>query len=353
MKNSTIEKTLGFLTKTLAVCLSLALPSAFMPVVARAANNMDIQSSALGGLAMFATRLGGTVAGAGNNTAVSTTTVIMNLSYSGTAASANVTIGASSITFYAPQGTVDTTIGSATYGATGGTFDLSVSSVATLGQLCDLINGVQGPFALSGNANGGAPSGGNYHCVLVDGVRSDASTSFLPNVLQAANVNRLNAVGGYSVPTSTAQLVSLGILPANGRHVVLNACWVNSSGTPPVQVFGVPAKFGIGATSLDQFGNTLTDAYLAYVSPALTANTTQLLPNFVAGSTGVQPNTPWIEFGGGGSYSYALNVPPGHAPSGPVGNAYNGHVVVRVNNYGLNAANEASTNFIGCDWTEK
>lgn len=353
MNHTNLRKALGLgLSKTLAVVTSLALLVPFMAPAAYAGPAEDVTSKYFGTLAVSGIKQGGAVASTGNGSAgnpfTSTTTVIMNLSYSGTAASAAITVASSCITFYAPVGTVDTGIGSATCGFTGGTFDMSVSTGGlTLGQLCDLINGVQGPFSLSGNANGGAPTGGNYHCTLVGGIRSDTSANYLPTVTQAANVNNLNAVGGYSIPTSTAQIVSLGIIPAAGRHVVLNSCTVNTSGTPPLQVFGSLAKFGVGANGFDSFGNPLTDASLAWLSPALVANTTTNEPLATIVSN------PWLEFSGGGAYNAALNVPAGHAPSAPVGNAYNGHVVARVNNYALNAAAEASTNFVSCQWNER
>lgn len=350
MNYTKLRKALGlFSVKTLAAVLSFALVAPFTAIPALAYSNSQDQTAAYyNSLANSAIKLGGTVAAATNASAASTTTIIMNLMYTGPAASASVTIGASSITFYAPQGTVDTTIGNATFGATGGTFDLSVASGATLGQLCDLINGVQGPFALSGNANGGAPTGGNYHCTLVGAIRSDPSTNYLPSVVQAANVNNLAAVGGYMVPSSTAALISLGIIPETARHIILNYCTVNSAGTPNVQVFGVKAKDGIGASATDLFGNVLTDATLAWISPALVANTTtnEPLSTIVA--------QPWIEFGGGSAAAYKYSPgPAGGQVNVPTGQSYNGHVVIRVNNYGAGAALQASTNFLSCNWIEK
>lgn len=357
MNYTKLRKALGF-TKALAVvCVSALLVPLTAPL-ALAGPTEDVASKYYGILSLSDTKQGGTVAGTGNNTATSTTTVILNLSYTGTAASANITIasggsgsGNNCIQFFAPEGTADTSIGSATCGLTGGAFDLGASSVATLGQLCDLINGIQGPFSLSGNANGGAPTGGNYHCTLVGGVRSDSSSNYLPVVSEAVNVNNLNAVGGYQVPTSTSALISMGIIPAGGRHVLLNWCEVSSAGTPPLQVFGVKIKDGVGAQGTTQFGVTENDSALAWASAALAANTLTYEPTQ---STSVFPvQAGWLEFSGGGVYSYALAVPPGHAPNPPVGNAYNGHVVVRVNNYGTGAAAQASTNFLTCQWDER
>ncbi len=362
MNHTKLRKALGlFNAKALAVLLSSALLVPLAAPLALAGPTEDAASKFYGQLSVSEIRTGGasntaTVVPAMGNT--STTTVVMTLSYSGTAATSNITIqagGSSSgniITFYAPEGTVDTSIGSATAGQTGGTFDLGASTVSTLGQLCDLINGVQGPYALNGNANGGAPTGGNYHCTLRDGIRSDSPSTFLPIVTEALNVNSLNAVGGYSVPIATNTIISLGIIPSTGRHVVLNFCAVNSAGTPSLQVYGSRIKYGVGATNVDQFGNAVTDATLAWSGAALTANTTTTEP--LHNTSGIVPDYgPWIEFGGGGSYSYALNTPTGHAPVVPVGNAYNGHVVIRANNYAASNAPETTSNFLTCQWTEK
>lgn len=350
-----LKGTLGRGARALGAVLMSALLAGLAPAAAFAAsNNMDIQSAFFGQIAVSGVKQGGAgnTINVGNNSAASTTTVVMNLSYSGTAASANITISGNCLTFYAPEGTVDTTIGSATCGISGGTYDLTASTVTNLGQLCDLINGV-GTFALNGNANGGAPTGGNYHCTLVDGIRSDVADVWLPSVTEASGVNNLNAVGGYSIPIATDTIISLGIIPAQGRHVILNNCTVNSAGTPAIQVFGVPYKFG--GSNVGQFGAALGgDANLAFLSPALTANTSDLLSPFAAAATAVPPSQPFMEFAGsGGGYSYALNLPAGHSPAPPVGTQYNGHVVVRANNYGTGNAPEASTNFISCNWMER
>ncbi len=114
-----------------------------------------------------------------------------------------------------------------------------------------------------------------------------------------------------------------------------------------MKVYGSLAKYGVAGQGTGTFGTVQTDATLAWVGAPLVANTTRNDP--IATPIAV----PWLEFGGRGSDSYALNVPPGHAPNPPVGNAYNGHVVVRVNNYGLGIADEGSTNFISASWFER
>lgn len=311
------------------VCKSLAslfLTLAVAAVLApRSYANVDQAQQWFGQIAMGATRLGG-VAGTANQSNASTTTVVMELYYNGPAAGSYVTIGATSITFYAPFGVVDTSLGTA------GVFDFSVSTFNTLGQLCDAIN-TQGMY--QGHSR--------YHCTLRDGIRSDLTANYLPAVTAGSLVNNLAGTPGYEVPVSTGAIMSLGIIPAQGRHVILNYAEVNSAGTPTVQVYGVLAKFGAG---VGFFGQTLTDSTLVWQSPPLVANTNTFEPT--VGTT--YPAVPgWLEFGnpggaGGNAFSY---INP------PIGTAYNGHVTVRVSNYGLGAALQAATNFLIVEWDEK
>ncbi len=304
--------------KFLGLCLTLAASFVMAP---RSYANVDQVSAFYGQLAVSGIRIGGTVAGAGNGSAASTTTVMAQLYYNGSAASSYVSIFASSITFYAPLGTVDTSIPTnSTYGA--GTLDIAPSTM-TLGALSDIVNGVAG-----------------YHMTLVDGIRSDIALNYLPSVTAAANVNNLAAVGGYLVPTSTSAIISLGIIPAANRHVILNYCAFNSTGTPSVQVFGVRAKNGVGANGLDYFGNALNDSSLVWQSPALVQ---QAATNFPTSTLIAQP---WLEFGGGSASAYTYK-------NAPVGNAYNGHVVVRVNNYGTAVQAQTSSQYVSCNWFER
>ena len=324
------------LLKFLGLCLTLTALAGLAP---RSYANVDQAASFYGQIAASGVKVAGAAASA-NNSAVSTTTVVMELFYNGSATAAYASIYASSMTFYAPYGVIDTSIGNATYGATAGTFDLSASSVATLGQLCDLINGIGVTVGTNGSANGGSPTGSSYHCTLVGGIRSDlAQTNILPNVNETSGVNNLAAVGGYMVPTSTTQFISLGIIPASGRHVVLNYVVANSTGAPVVQVFGVLAKYGIGASGFDAFGNPQTDSSLVWASPTLVYNTTTAFPL----STAVAE--PWLEFGQGG---VAFNW-----KNAPTGNFYNGHVVIRVNAVGSGYQNNGATNFVSASWLEK
>lgn len=329
--NKTILKVLG-------VVLTLAAAAVLAP---RSYANVDQQNAFYGQIGAAGLKIGGAVASGNSGSAVSTTTTMLNLFYNGTATAAYVTIGASSITFYAPFNVIDTSLGSATYGATGGTYDLSVATMNELGELCDAINGAVAPtVGTNGSANGGAPTGSSYHCTLTGGIRSDLSSNFLPNVLEVSGVNNLAAVGGYSIPTSTNSLMSLGILPASGRHVVMNYCSVNSgNASTGLEVYGVLAKFGVGAAGKDYFGAPVTDATLAWRSPVVTQNTTTVFPLATAVAQ------PWLEFGQGGVGFTYLNP--------PIGNFYAGHVVARVNGFPNGGAGATTSNFVSCAWMEK
>lgn len=327
MNMTKLRKTLGQSVKALVSVSLLLAASVVTASRSNASATEDIISRYFNTQTFSDIKLGGAVAGTGNNTAVATTTVIMQLFYEGANASANITLSAGGcLTFFSPEGTVDSTIGTATCGQTGGSYDLTVSTVQTLGQLCDLIN--------SQGIVGGLPQ---YDCTLIGGIRSDIAQNYLPVVSEALNVNNLKAVGGYMVPTSTAALMSVGIIPGQNRHVALNYCAVNSAGTPSVQVYGVKSK---DASGVNYFGVAQNDSALAWLSPALTANTTTNEPVATA-----VPNN-WIEFAGASGNQFGYKTPP-------VGNSYNGHVVVRVNNYGLGATLQAATNFIACNWIER
>ena len=330
--------------KFLGLCLTLA--ASVLPAT-RSYANVDQQAAFYGQLAVSGVHLGGAVAGTGQGAAVSTTTTVMELYYTGTSSAANVgiTTGGSGtnndcMTFYTAGAVIDTSIGYATCGQTGGTFDLGVSSEGlTLGSLCDLINNQPPTIGTNGSANGGSPTASNYHCMLTDAIRSDISSQLLPTITVTQSVNNLNQVGGYTIPVGTATVMSLGIIPASGRRVVLDYISVNAAGTPSVYVYGAKAKFGVGAAGLDTFGNPQTDSSLAWVSPALAANTTTNFP------LATPIALPWLEFGQGG-VAFTYKNPP-------VGNFYNGHVVIRVSNYAAAGAAMTSSNFLEVSWTEK
>lgn len=325
------------------VSIVFALLAAFTPRAVQAANAQDAASAWYGSQSFTAQKFGGTVP----TIAFATTTSLMNLYYTGQATAAYVTIGASSITFFAPFNVNDTSLGGTSYASAGGTFDLTVASGSTLGPLCDLINGI-GPFALNGAANGGAPTGGNWHCTLTGGIRNDPY-AYLPNLVETSGTNNAASQGGFDVPVGTQTILSLGIIPSAGKHVILNYCTVNAAGTPQTYVYGSLAKNGVGAQGLSTVGGAVTnDSTLVWVSSAVVANTATNYPlSTVSGF-------PWLEFGGGSGSAWRYYPgPAGAGMSLPVGNQYNGHVVVRVNNYGLGAPIFLGAHSLGCNWTER
>ena len=270
-----------------------------------------------------ATAAAGIVSGGAIGSIVSSTTV-MNLSYTGSAADAEVTITATggvgtTLSFYAPGGTLATDIGGEVGAFASGSFDLSVSTMANFGQLCDAIN---------------QSSGGEWHCTLTGVTRGDSPAKILnTGLVEAAGVSSLKAQGGYTVDVGTASYMALGILPAPGRRVVLTQCLVKQVGTT-LKVYGRPRGFSGG---YDRFGGSVTDSYLTWNS-AVASNTLAYVPSQYT-------VTPWLEFAPNQGFSVS---------SPPVGSlAYNGHVVVEASNYGAGAALQPSTDYLSCSWLEK
>ena len=344
MNHTKLRKALGRVSRALGVTLlTLAALALLAP---RSFANVDQVAQFYGQLSVSETKIGGVATASGNQAAVSTNTSILDLFYNGSATAAYVTIGASSITFYAPFGVVDTSIGTQASIYPSGTFDLAASTMNTLGALCDAINNIGPTVGTNGSANGGAPTASSYHCTLTGGIRSDPASTYLPNVVEVSGNNNLSAVGGFLIPASTNTLISLGILPASGRRVVLNFCSVNvatATAAVSLQVFGSKAKYGIGAAGLDYFGNPTNDSTLAWQGLPLASNTNTTEP--LHNTSGVVPDfAPWIDFGAGGP-TFTFKNPP-------VGNFYNGHVVVRTNEYAGGVA-QTSSNSLTCQWTEK
>lgn len=336
MNHTKLRKTLGRSVLKALASICLILPAAFL-TERPASANVDQVATFYGQIGTGGVKVGG-AAGTATQPFYSTATAVMDIYYNGSATAAYVSLFASSMTFYAPFGTVDTSIGGgSSYGA--GSFDIAPST-ATAGAICDLINAQAPTVGTNGSANGGPPTASSYHCTLTGAIRSDVLNNILPtNVIETANINALSAVGGYNIPISTTQIMSLGIIPAAGRHVVLDYCTVSSAGTPVVQVWGSLARNGVGASGFDMLGNPTTDATMVWQSPALVANTATNEP------LGTPVAFPWLEFGQGGvNYSFK---------NAPTGNLYNGHVVVRVNAYGSGYANETSSNYVACFWNEK
>lgn len=286
----------------------------------------------------------------------STGSPVLVLNYTGSAADAEVTIApggtaqnptaTGKIAFYAPGATLETTIGVGTAGNASGTFDLGVSSEGlTLGALCDSIN----------QSNSGAS---NWHCTLVSGLRSDNSGQVLPTVTASAGINSAKANGGYAVPIATNTIISLGIVPASGKHVVLNGCYAQGAGNaaapPSLYVYGVPIKY---SKNLDQFGTVYTDSYQVHQLVMTSATSTYDPASFQYNSA-----APWIEFAPVGGNPGAFPMGNGVATNvtksilyGPIGaNQYNGKVVVRVGAFAVgNGTQVGPTDFLTCNWTEE
>ena len=335
MNHTKLRKALGH-----ALGLSVLTTLAALFTAPTAFANVDQQAQWFGQLAVSDLKIGGAPSYSGAT--ASTATTSMELFYNGSATAAYVSInGSGCVTFYAPYNVIDTSIGSATCGQSGGTFDTTASTENTMGALCDLINGALVTTGTNGSANGGPPNATAYHCTLTGSVRSDSTTvgEWLPNITAASGVNALNAVGGYKVPVGTTTIMSMDIIPAPGRRVVLNYVTVNAAGTPNVTVYGAKAKLGIGAAPKSYFGVASTDSDLVWQSPALATNTTTNEP------LATPVAFPWIEFSQGGA-GYTYLTPP-------VGGSYNGHVVVRVNGYGGAQPADTSSNFILASWLEK
>ena len=220
-----------------------------------------------------------------------------------TSTGAYVTISATAMTFYNPFATADTTVGTAgvvTYASTLGS--------DTMGGLCDYLHSL----------------GAKYKCVLRGAKRDDP-----PKILQtqtATNAtNNLGADGGFSVMQTTTTFVSLGIVPAAGRRVVLKQCVSNGNMSPGdngLQIYGQLRKYGAvaSAQAKDPWGTTADDTYRVWRSSQVAAtDTTQPSSNAL-------PR--WIEF------------------------AKDAHVVVRQGNTESTSV-QTSANFVRCSWDER
>jgi hypothetical protein len=210
-----------------------------------------------------------------------------------------------------------------------------------MGQLCDQINA----------SNSGAP---NWHCTLVSAIRSDVAANTLPVVptVTAAN-NSAAAPGGYNLFFGSNTIMSLGIIPAPQKHVILAGCFVNAGGTigsatnaPPFAIYGVPVKYG---RMRDPYGAVLNDSNQVLIQ-SLTSGTSYYIP-----ATYQYANTPFMEFGplaGNPGFGGTGNIQYG--PSNAT--QYNGKVVVRVGALQSGASalgNNPSNNFLQCSWWER
>ena len=219
---------------------------------------------------------------------------------------AYVTISATAMTFYQPFGTVDSSVGTAgviTYASTLGS--------NTMGALCDYL----------------ASLGASYRCTLQGTKRDDLPGVVLKTQTATDGTNNLAAAGGLSVLITTNTFVSLGIIPAPGRRVVLKQCVVNGQDNGAggnLYVYGQLRKFGAVASpnATDRFGVTADDTYNVWTSSTV-RDTTATVP-----SSNALPR--WIEF------------------------AQGAHVVIRAGIAGnSSAAAQTASNGVQCAWDEK
>ncbi len=231
-----------------------------------------------------------------------------------TTTGAYVTITATAMTFYQPFGTLDSTVGTAgviTYASTLGS--------NTMGALCDYLHSL----------------GAKYKCTLMSAQRDDPpvilrtqTSTNLTNNLAATVLRPLK--GGFSVDQATTTFVSLGIIPASGRRVVLKQCVTygeNGANDQGFSVYGTLRKHSTvssggppAGSATDAFGVAVNDSYLVWrSSPAVATATT--VP-----SANALPR--WIEF------------------------AQDAHVVVRQGNIASTTV-MTNTDYVRCSWDEK
>lgn len=265
------------------------------------------------------------------------------LFYVGTATEAVVSVTQTALTFYAPAGTVDTSIGTA------GVLTLTTAQNSTIGGLCDAINATT-----------------NYDCIMRDARRSDNST-LLQDQTFAVNKTDLNlkGPGGYAVAfdtggvtntaSSTAPFLSLGITPIEGKRIVLKSCKLNvisGSGYPKLTVSGVLRR----EENIND-GLVRNDSSLVW-SQVLGSSNTDVNVLFYD-TTGGSPTDGGIRFG----YSNSPIPGPANAggPSGVFGLNAAGRVVVRVDIDAPNSVNAGAgglgslnaPSFLQCYWIEK
>ena len=142
---------------------------------------------------------------------VGTSTTLLNVKYVGSNASAVWSLLNLTLTFQSPSGTNDSTIGN------NGIFDLSLSTVDTLGEICDAIDLVAG-----------------YECKLDAGKRDD-SINLIVNAQSSVDLTG----GGADLAMSTSIFQGIGIRPQPGKHVRLKKCsWLSNSASAEFAVFG-------------------------------------------------------------------------------------------------------------------
>lgn len=280
--------------------------------------------------------------------ASSGTSSAVSLFYIGSATEAYVTISSGvSLTFYAPWNTIDTSIGSATSGQTGGTFNLTVSSLNTVGEVCDAIN-----------------RSANYRCIL-RGAKSDDNSNLLRDQTEVAGLGNLGALGGWDVQFDTGSalgyytgsaLLRIGVYaiapnisvlaglasnPSPGPRLRLKQCKYSGAGTTaaaPFAVYGKSRRFeGKAGPMVEARG----DFTRVYYDPVTVSSTTPAQTYVVTGTT-----SPVITLPATGPATFS---PAMAGLSDGLEFADGAHVVVEVFNPDTNGTQGAS-NFLECLW---
>lgn len=264
----------------------------------------------------------------------STEAVSIRLKYSGSSTEAYVSVQDTQIIFQAPNSTRDTTIGQV------GRFDLSLSTVDTIGELCDAIN--------AGKATH------DYECFMEDAKRDD-NANLLGNVISTPTLTGgdLKANNGYEVLFDHAggddingpaiEFQTLGITPESGRGAILKKCEALVAGNGSLVVYGRLKKnpSANGKESVD--GLARDDSTKVLDLPVVSSIT--LVTNFVQ-STGT------------GTLAGATFNPPAQLLPAEGGIEFDrdAHVVVRAGD-GVTVQNVATRGTfvprISCVWDEK
>lgn len=218
---------------------------------------------------------------------------LMKIGYTGASTEAIVGIEIDTMTLYEPYGTAALS------------YNMSVSSLDTLGELCDAIDAED-----------------DYSCALIDGKRSDDSSLTTDITATVTTTDAKQAGGYYLVGIDSGSAVSdgseeymtrLGITPASGRKVVLKYCNVETDGTGTLTVYGKLAKYA-GVSD----GVTRNDSTLVIGSITTANDTAEPDGNIYGGN--------WLEF------------------------AKDEHVVISGAN---NTTDQSTTAFLECYWDEK